>query len=162
MGVEIGGTEGRVPRSGKLRGNDHRRPAADLKLAGDTHAGRDAEPRKFETAPRPENYPDSGSGSGSEQNVLAAPAPVPAWAPGKMYRVRRPRLRGCEVVQICDGSGPIKKIPAPSPCKMFQRLDSGSAFLHAGHKYYASENMTRGRHCHAASVESRCASLNIL
>ena len=60
-------------------------------------SGRDAEPRKFETTPRPENHPDSGSGSGSEQDVLTAPAPVPAWAPGKMYRVRRLRLQGCEV-----------------------------------------------------------------
>ena len=50
-----------------------------------------------------------GSGSGSEQNVPAAPSPAPA--PGKMYRLRRLRLTGCEVVQIWDGSssGSVKK-----------------------------------------------------
>ena len=75
----------------------------------------------------PENY--SGYGSGSEQNVSAAPAP------GKMYRLwqlrgagAELRLQGCEVVHIWDGSGSIKTIldPAPAPSKMFQRLPASA------------------------------------
>ena len=93
MGVERagGGRRDASPQWGIRRGR--LQTTGSRSQASRGNAGRDAEPRKFETAPGPENYPDSGSGS--EQNVLAAP--VPAWTPGKMYRVRRLRLRGCEV-----------------------------------------------------------------
>ena len=94
-----------LQRSDAPRRKDTPRSCVSLK----TTRNADAEPRKFETTPAPENYPDSGSGS--EPNVLVAPAPVPARAPGKMFMVRRLRFRGCEVVQICDGSGSIKNYP---------------------------------------------------
>ena len=57
------------------------------------------------------------------------PVPAPDPAPSKMFQRFWLRLRGCEVVQISDGSGSgcnlhIKKnsTPAPAPSKMSRRL----------------------------------------